>query len=140
GDTGLVVGSTSQACSNTYGSGLVASQTPSAGRSVAPKSPVNLVFSSGPCQSVLPGVTGLTATAAKATLAGKGFSKVSVVTTASCDPSQNGKVVSQTPTAGSSAATSATVRLTVCNNTTPTTTTTTAPTTTTTTLPVTPTT
>ena len=101
---------------------------------MAPRSPVSLVLSAGPCQAVVPNVVGQTPTAAKATLTGKGFTKVASATTSSCDPTQNGNVVSQSPTGGTSAQTSSTVTITVCNNTAPTTTTTVAPTTTTTTV------
>ena len=135
-NAGLTVGNTSSQCSNSYGNGFVASQSPASGAQVAPKTPVNLVLSSGACQAVVPNVVGQPQTAAKATLSGKGFSKVATTTTANCDPSQNGNVVSQNPTGGSSATTTSTVTLTVCNNTAPATTTTTVPaTTTTTTIP-----
>jgi len=137
-NAGLTVGTVSSACSNTYGAGLVSSQSPAGKAQAAPKAAINLTVSTGPCAGVVPGVIGQTVTGAKTALRSSGFSKISAVTTSSCKTTTNGKVVAQSPTGGTSAQTSATVRLTVCNNTTPTTTTTTtAPTTTTTTAPTT---
>ena len=136
GSTGLKVGTITTACSNTYSSGYVAAQSPVAGTTAEPDSTVNLTVSTGPCAAVVPGVTGQTVTSAKTALRSSGFTKVSAVTTSSCKATTNGKVISQNPTAGTSASTGSTVKLTVCNNTTPTTTTT-VPATTTTTVPAT---
>ncbi|HEY1734632.1 MAG TPA: PASTA domain-containing protein, partial [Acidimicrobiales bacterium] len=122
--TGLKVGSTNAACSSSYSSGLVSAQNPAAGVAEAPGTVVNLTISSGPCQAVVPGVVGQKVTAAKSTLAGKGFSRVSAVTTSTCKSTTNGNVISQKPTAGSSLSTGTPVTLSVCSNTTPSTTTT----------------
>jgi eukaryotic-like serine/threonine-protein kinase len=118
-DTGLKVGSTTSACSNAYSSGLVSAQNPAAGAGEVPGTVVNLTISSGPCQAVVPGVVGQTVTAAKSTLGGKGFNRVSAVTTSTCKTTTNGKVVSQKPSAGASISTGTPVTLSVCNNTTP---------------------
>lgn len=114
GVAGLTVGTTTQSCSASYASGLVASETPAAGQNVAPKSQVNLVISTGPCAAVVPTVKGLTETAAKATLSSKGFTNVAVETTQDCLVSQQGEVVSQTPNGGKSASTTVTVVINVC--------------------------
>jgi eukaryotic-like serine/threonine-protein kinase len=122
--TGLKVGSTNAACSSSYSSGLVSAQNPAAGVAEVPGTVVNLTISSGPCQAVVPGVVGQKVTAAKSTLAGKGFNRVSAVTTSTCKSTTNGNVISQKPTAGSSISTGTPVTLSVCSNTTPSTTTT----------------
>jgi len=119
GAKGLQAGSSTSQCSNTYGKGLVVSTSPTAGTQVGKSSTVNLVVSSGPCQAVLPNVVGQTPTAAKTTLESKGFTNVTTATTATCPPSTNGKVVKQSPTAGTSATTSSSVVVTSCTATPP---------------------
>jgi len=116
GAAGLNVGSQSQQCSN-IGVGLVVSTNPSAG-TVAPKnSQVNLIVSSGPCQVVVQNVINQTQSQATSTLQGQGLT-VSAVTTTNCNPSANGTVVSQAPSAGTPAPTGSTVTISVCNATT----------------------
>jgi len=113
GATGLTAGSVSTACSSQYGSGIVMAQTPKAGTHVAPGTKVNLVQSTGPCSVVVPNVVGSTETQAIATLSGKGLKAVPS-TTATCAPGTNGKVVSQSPTGGTTVRSGSTVDIVVC--------------------------
>ena len=122
GAANLTVGSQKSACSNQYQSGDVSAQTPPSGRTVAPRSAVNLTISSGPCPVTVPTVLHKPATAAKATLQGKGFT-VASSTTSSCSVATNGNVVTETPAGGRSVPSGSTVNIGVCKAT-PTTTTT----------------
>jgi serine/threonine-protein kinase len=119
GAKGLQAGTSTSQCSNTLGKGLVVSTSPAAGTQVAKSTTVNLVVSSGPCQAVVPNVVGSTPTAAKTTLQSKGFTDVTVTSTPTCAPATNGKVVKQTPSAGTSASTSSSVVITSCTATAP---------------------
>ena len=134
GSPGLTVGTQTQQCSNTIGNGLVVSTNPAAGTAVPKNTPVNLVISTGPCSVVVQNVLGQTQQNATSALQGQGLT-VTPTTTTSCDPSQAGSVVTQSPTGGTTVANPSNVTITVCNAapTTSTTTTTTAPPTTTTT-------
>ncbi len=129
GNANLSVGTTTQACSNQYTAGQVSAQSPAPDTQAAPKTPVNLTISTGPCQAVVPNVIGDSQSAAVSALNGQGFSNVSTSQTNSCATSDNGNVVSQSPQAGATAPTSATVTITVCNNPPPTTSTSTSSTT-----------
>ena len=60
GQSNLIVGTSSTACSNSIGSGLVLSSSPPAGTPVAKNSSVNLVVSSGSCQVIVSDVVGQT--------------------------------------------------------------------------------
>jgi serine/threonine-protein kinase len=111
---GLTVGTQTSMCSSNFGNGLVASQSPAAGTSAPPKTPVNLVISTGDCASV-PSVVGQSQNAAS-----------SAVTTANLAPvfTQDqgcgggtvgpGFVDSQSPAPGTQVATGSTVTMTVC--------------------------
>jgi serine/threonine-protein kinase len=119
----LSVGSQTQACSNSFPSGQVSGSSPPAGTSVGRGSSVNLVISSGPCQVVVKNVVGQAANDATGVLQGQGLT-VTVASTTTCDPSDNGNVVSQDPTAGTQVSLPATDTITVCSVTVSTTTTT----------------
>ena len=62
----LTVGNQGSVCSNTYQSGLVASQSPAAGTTQLVNSPVNIDVSTGPCSATVPSVVGLSQSAATA--------------------------------------------------------------------------
>jgi beta-lactam-binding protein with PASTA domain/tRNA A-37 threonylcarbamoyl transferase component Bud32 len=127
----LVVGTTSNQCSSSnVPNGNVISSSPPSGQQVAPKTPVNLVVSTGPCQVVVQDVTGDTQAQATSTLAGQQLQPV-VTTTANCTPAQNGTVVTQNPTGGTQVQTNTTVTITICSASSSTTTTTSSGTTTT---------
>lgn len=115
GGSGLQAGTTTAQCSSSFGKGLVVSTSPAAGTKAPKSSSVNLVVSSGPCQAVVPNVVGKPKTTAKSTLANQGFGNFSATTTSSCTAATNGKVVTQSPTAGTSAPTSGAVTVAVCN-------------------------
>ncbi|MHB1584286.1 MAG: Stk1 family PASTA domain-containing Ser/Thr kinase [Acidimicrobiales bacterium] len=126
----LTVGNVTQACSNQYNAGQVSAESPAPSTQAAPRTAVNLTISTGPCQAVVPSVTGDTQSAATSALNAQGFSNVSPSQTSSCSSSDNGNVVGQNPPGGATAPTNTTVTITVCNNPPPpstTTTTTTAP-------------
>lgn len=131
----LTVGTQTSACSNSYANGLVASQTPSSGSQQPPQTAINMVVSTGPCQVTIPNVIGLSQTQANQTISNtSGLTAVFNQTTI-CNLSQNGTVVSETPSPGAQVNTPATVTMGVCNLTLQTTTTTTSPGSTTTTAP-----
>ncbi|MEQ1558748.1 MAG: PASTA domain-containing protein [Methyloglobulus sp.] len=108
----LVVGGITTAPSDMVAAGLVISQNPAAGASVAQNTPVDLVVSSGPPPVVVPGVVGQTQTAAQAALTAANLT-VGTVTTASSDTIAAGLVISQNPAAGASVAKSTPVALVV---------------------------
>jgi beta-lactam-binding protein with PASTA domain len=100
---GLAVGAVSSANSATVAAGLVISQNPIGGTSVAPGSAVALVVSLGPALVTVPSVVGLTQPSAQTAITGAGLS-VGTVTTASSDTVAAGLVISQNPAGGGSAA------------------------------------
>jgi serine/threonine-protein kinase len=131
GASGLQADTSSQQCTTSFGKGLVLETNPGAGASVAKSSVVDLIVSTGPCKGTIPTVIGKKQTTAESTLSGEGFTSVTVspVTTKTpaqrCAAAQNGTVVAETPTAGTSVATSAKVTIYVCTvSTTPSSTTT----------------
>ena len=128
---GLSVGAQSQACSQSIPSGQVSGSNPSSPQQVARGTSVALIISSGPCQVVIEGVIGDSSSDATGVLTGQGLT-VASTTTNICDPSQNGNVVSQSPSAGTQVRLPATDNITVCSATAPTTPTTTTSTTSTT--------
>jgi serine/threonine-protein kinase len=118
----LTVGTVTNMCSQSYGSGLVASQTPAAGTQQPPSTAVNLVVSNGPCSATVPAVVGFTQSAASSAVSGTAgltpsFTPVDCTLTGGTP----GTVQSQNPSAGTVVTTPATVNMTVCE--TPTTTT-----------------
>ena len=87
----------------------VISSDPPGGSSVPKGSVIKLVISSGPAPAAVPNVVGQTPSAATATLEAAGFN-VLVQNTASLD-AQSGKVVSQSPGAGTPATAGSTVTI-----------------------------
>ncbi|HEY7439769.1 MAG TPA: Stk1 family PASTA domain-containing Ser/Thr kinase [Acidimicrobiia bacterium] len=97
--------------SSTVPAGLVISTNPPAGTSAAPGSTVQLIVSDGPAQLQVPNVVGMTQTAATNALTNLGLN-VTVVQVPS-QPQNNGLVISQSPTGGTSVNRGATVQITV---------------------------
>jgi serine/threonine-protein kinase len=114
GAVSLTVGSSSTTCSNSIGNGLVVSTSPGAGTPVAKNSAVNLVVSSGSCQVVVSNVVGQTQSAATSTLLGQGL-VVNAQPTTDCSPTQNGSVLNQNPSGGTTVANGSQVTITVCS-------------------------
>ena len=98
---GLTVGTVTMASSNTVPSGAVISESPAAATLVNPGSSVNLVVSSGPAQVSVPNVVGNTQAAAGTAITGAGL-VVGTVTMQSSGTVASGKVVSESPSAGTS--------------------------------------
>ena len=129
---GLNVGSQSNACSSQFATGLVSGQSPAAGATVQPNTPVNLVVSNGSCVAV-PNVVGQTQSAALSAITAAGLVANTTTDTTCAGGAQPGNVDSQTPAANTQVANGSTVNISVCQSTATTTTTTTTPSTTTTT-------
>jgi beta-lactam-binding protein with PASTA domain len=120
---------TSTQPSSTDAPGTVITQSPAGGSSVAQGTTVSLVIASAPAPVSVPNVQGQKAGAATAALTAAGF-KVSSSNKAVTNSSQNGIVLSQSPTGGGKAKKGSTVRIVVGQLTAPTTSsTTTTPTT-----------
>lgn len=98
--------------SSSVPSGRVTRTDPPAGSSAPKGSTVTLFVSTGPAQSTVPSVVGLSQAAATAQLQGAGF-QVNVVTAPVLDPTQDGIVQSQNPSAGSQANPGTTVTIVV---------------------------
>jgi len=94
---GLAVGSITTANSDTVPAGDVISQDPTAGTTVAPNAPVNLVVSLGAATIAVPDVVGLPQADAEAAIVAAGLT-VGTVTTANSDTVPAGDVISQNPT------------------------------------------
>jgi beta-lactam-binding protein with PASTA domain len=109
---GLTLGTVTQQSSATVASGIVISESPTAGTSVAAKSAVNLIISSGAAPVSVPNVVGLTQAAATTALTGAGLT-LGTVTTQSSSTVAAGLVISETPTAGTSVAAKSAVSLVV---------------------------
>jgi serine/threonine-protein kinase len=122
----LTVGNAVSHCSNTFPTGIVSAQTPPQGKQVAPKTTVTITVSTGACTATVPNVVGQTSNAAGTILHKAGFANVVTDTTTSCKATTNGKVTSQTPTGGTTLATTKPVTVSVCSVPTPTSTTTTS--------------
>jgi serine/threonine-protein kinase len=112
---GLTVGSQDQACSNSTAAGQVSGSNPSGGTQVGRNSSVNLTVSSGNCSIVVRDVTGQSSSDATGVLQGQGLTVAVGPPTSSCNPSQNGNVISQSPAAGTQVTLPATDTITVCN-------------------------
>ena len=95
--------------SSSVESGKVISQSPSAGEKLKEEGTVNLVVSKGPETSTVPNVVGSTEGTAITTLNNEGFQVTTEYQSSSSVSS--GKVISQTPSAGSSLAPNKTVHL-----------------------------
>ncbi|HEY1831314.1 MAG TPA: Stk1 family PASTA domain-containing Ser/Thr kinase [Acidimicrobiales bacterium] len=126
----LNVGTQSQACSSQFSSGLVSAQSPTAGDSVSPNTPVNITVSTGPCVSVPP-VVGESQQQAASDIDTANLSPSFSSDTSCANGAQPGNVDSQTPAAGSQVSSGSTVAMTVCQPAGSTTTTSTTSTTTT---------
>ena len=125
GQAGLSVGSTSTACSNNYAKGLVTASSPSGGSQVGPGSAVNLTVSSGSCQLVVQNVVGMSQGSATSTLQGQGLGVAAQTASTGCTAANVGVVINQSPAGGSSVQAGATVTISVCPSTPPTSSTTT---------------
>jgi serine/threonine-protein kinase len=111
-NAGFNVTTTTQPATGTP-AGTVISQSPAGGTLAAPGSTVNLVVASkAPATVTVPDVTGQTAAGARSTLRAAGFN-VSQTTQKVANQSQNGKVISQSPAAGTAAAKGSTVTIVV---------------------------
>ena len=110
-DRGFVVGAVVQQASATVANGLVLSTDPIG--SAPKKSTVKLIVSSGPAQVRVPAVTGQPEATATAALKDRGL-EVDVATKAlPAGDTNNGRVLSADPPAGSMVATGSTVKITV---------------------------
>ena len=106
---GLIVGKVTTENSSTVPIGRVISQNPAAGSNVAPNSAVALVVSLG---VKVPNVVGNTQAAAQTTITSAGLT-VGTVTTANSATVSIGRVISQTPPAGSNVSAGSAVALVV---------------------------
>jgi beta-lactam-binding protein with PASTA domain len=97
----LTVGAITKQTSNTVATGSVVSQDPAGGSSLAEKSPVNLVISSGPEMVAVPDVQGLTQADATAAVTAAKL-KVGTINQQSNNAVAAGKVISQDPANGAS--------------------------------------
>jgi len=122
GQANLAVGSTSQACSDQYGRGIVISSNPGAGSSTAPGTSVSLIVSSGACQIIVQNVIGLSQGAATATLQGQGLTVHAQTPSSGCGAGNAGLVIAQSPTGGSQVNSGAVISISVCPAAPPTTT------------------
>lgn len=95
---GLAVGTVTQRASSTVVAGNVISQSPGAGSEVAEGTAVSLVVSTGPVQTAVPNVVGLTLTQARLSITLAGFLVGNVVAQESTLPVN--QVIAQTPAAG----------------------------------------
>src|ERR1700730_1556526 len=106
----LTVGTVTQQSSNTVATGKVISQDPTSGSSVAQGSPMNLVISSGPQMVTVPNVEGLTQDDATTAITAAKL-MMGAVTHQANNTVAIGKVISQDPANGSSAAQGSSVNL-----------------------------
>ncbi len=92
--------SVSEVVSQSRPAGTVLSQSPSGGTMVAKGSQVNLTVAKAPEKATVPGVSGMSESAAIAAIQGAGFTVQTRDKTVS-DQKQDGKVLGQSPAAGS---------------------------------------
>jgi serine/threonine-protein kinase len=109
---GLQVGTVGFQSSTTIPEGNVIDQDPAPGTAVERGSAVNLLISSGPEEVAVPDVVTLTADEAVATLEDAGL-RANVVAVDTVNPGEDGRVIAQAPTAGSSAVAGDRVRVNV---------------------------
>ena len=109
---GLTLGTVGTSSSSTVPTGNVISQLPLSGASAAPASAVNIVVSTGPAPVTVPNVVGLTQTAATTAITGAGLT-LGTVGTASSATVPAGKIISQLPLSGTSAAPASAVNIVV---------------------------
>ncbi len=105
---GLTLGNQVNESSQTVPAGEVTRTSPPAGTSVATGSAVTLYISTGPPQVTVPDVTGDTRSQANNTLNASGLT-ATFTTVPVSDPSKDGVVQSESPTAGTSVATGSAV-------------------------------
>jgi serine/threonine-protein kinase len=118
---------TAREASSSVDAGKVTRTDPPAGDRLDEGSTVTIYVSSGPEQTAVPSVLGMTADQAKAAIEGAGFT-FRQGGTAPSNPSDDGKVVAQNPSGGTKAEKGATVTVTIGKaSVVPSTTTTTAP-------------
>ncbi len=129
---GLNPGGQSNACSNQFATGLVSGQSPAAGTTVQPNTPVNLVVSNGSCVSV-PNVVGQSQSAAVSAISGAGLVANTTTDTTCANGATSGSVDMQNPAPNTQVSNGSTVTISVCQSTATTTTSTTTPSSTTTT-------
>ncbi|HEX9530202.1 MAG TPA: PASTA domain-containing protein, partial [Acidimicrobiales bacterium] len=115
GQAGLVVGTQTQAPSDTVAQGSVIDTNPSQGTRVQGGSKVSLTVSSGPNSVAVPDVIGETQDQATSDLQSAGF-KVAVHQSADANPSDSGRVLDQKPTSGNKAPRGSTVTITVATS------------------------
>ena len=115
---GLAVGAVSMQRSATVAAGLVISESPAAGTSVASGSAVSLVISSGLPHVAVPNVAGLGQAAAATAISGVGL-KVGAVTMQSSSTVAAGLVISESPSAGTSVASGSEVNIVVSSGASP---------------------
>ena len=96
---GLTVGTVTPQSSGTVAAGKVISESPLAGTLENPGTAVNLVVSTGPVQVAVPNVVGLTQAAATSAITGAGLT-VGTITPQSSSTVAAGKVISESPLAG----------------------------------------
>jgi beta-lactam-binding protein with PASTA domain len=116
--------------SDSVESGKVIGTNPAAGQSVAKGSKIQLIVSSGKDQVSVPNLYGRTQSEAMNDLQAVGLTGT-VRSVFACDPSSSGKVIAQSPSAGSKVDKGSNVDMSVCKQTFGTTSTTFSPTTTT---------
>jgi len=108
----LSVGTVTEASSDSVAVGNVISQSPAAGIQVAEGARVDLVISTGPADTTVPGVVGLSQSDAEAAIIAAGLT-VGTVTSANSDTVATGDVISQSPAGGTDVALSTEVDLVV---------------------------
>jgi serine/threonine-protein kinase len=113
GQAGFNVSQTSEP-SDTVDEGRVIRTNPTAGTVAAKDSTVTVVVSSGPAESTVPSVIGLTEANAINTLRGAGF-EVNVQEQDTDDPTQDGRVIDQDPAGNATAEQGSTVTIVVGN-------------------------
>ncbi len=96
---GLTPAIIAQQCHDTVPAGSVISQSPAPGGSTVSGNTVNLVLSTGPCNAVVPDVTGLQEAEAGTALESAGL-VVGQVSVQCSDTVEAGRVISHTPAAG----------------------------------------
>jgi beta-lactam-binding protein with PASTA domain len=107
---GLTLGSVTTQSSATVAAGVVISESPVAGTSVAAKSAVSLVVSTGPAPVSVPNVVGATQATATTAITNAGL-VVGAVTNQSSSTVAAGIVISESPAAGTSVAAKSAVSL-----------------------------
>ena len=134
GQDGLTPGTTTSACSNTVGIGMVMGSSPAANTLVNSGDQINLVTASGYCKVHVQNYTGESQGQATNEIKGAGLQvNIAPADPSTCTPSQVGTVQQQSAAVGSYVLYKSTITLTICEaSTEQSTTTTTAPTTTTT--------